>query len=138
MVDVPHQIPHPGSVSALPFYQSTALKKNAHNDVTRSDLFLLNSVHIFKIFINIWPKIVHRSTSQVTNTTLTILTGYAVQGHVTSTASSHFPTPLKRRVEPLKPLIIISASAILQPDFHIFQELKKTHLGHICNVQHFH
>lgn len=104
MVDVPHQIPHPESISALPFYQSTALKKHTHNDVTRSDLFPLNNVHIFKIFTNIRPKIVHRSTSQVTNATLTILTGYAVQGHMISTAISHFPASPQKKCWTLEAL----------------------------------
>lgn len=71
--------------------------------------------------------------------TQAIPTGYAVQGHVTLTL---LLAPLPA-IHQEKRCILAgfdcksSASGMQQLDFCIFQGLKKTHLVHIFNVQHF-
>ena len=117
-----------GVFQHFPSYQNAALKKNSYSDVMRSDLFLPYGIRIFKTFTNIWPKIVYYSISQVTNTTQAILTGYAVQVHVTSTLLLTLLPPVHQE----KHCIFAgfdcksSASGMQQLGFCFFQGLKKT------------
>lgn len=123
MVDVSHTL---GTFQHFPSYQNPVLKKNSYSDVV-SDLFLPCGVHIFKTFTSIWPEIVYCSVSQVTDTTQTILTRYAIQGHGTSTL---LLTPLIP-IHQVKCCILSgfdcksSASGMQQLDFCILQGLRK-------------